>query len=399
MEFTNDSGIIVKRLLPAIRCCKDNDNKVETFRSAGHILYDYFQEAERYYNHIEPVQARAYSFPECQHTALLNSHFVSDKIKKYIVNHVKYQLEYKCSILNRRITIRIDVFDEEELGYLDKYAKYSEFMFIFTYIFAKISNSMCSTTLSICLSPTPFKKNAPKHSPLFGVGNINSALTTRCAKQGDILIFRKEEWMKVFIHEAIHSFGLDIDDNISHIIHEELRLLFPIKSKFNISEAYTETWARIMNAAYSSYVSSKRNGEEKPDFITYLEFSLDVERLFSIEQSQKLLQTMKLVYANLYKNTKQDKLLRNKFYQEDDKTSAFAYYVLCGVFMNNYSEFMLWCNENNKGLLDFRNSNRSAKDFLSFIRNNYKIEPGLCMCRTNHSPSSTTRMSAIEISP
>ena len=277
MEFTHDSGIIVKRLLPAIRSCEDNDNKVETFRGVGHILYDYFQEAERYYNHIEPLQARVYSLPECQHTALLNSHFVSDKIKKYIVNNVKYQLEYKCSILNRRITIRIDVFDEEELGCLDKYAKYSEFMFIFTYIFAKISNSMCSTTLNICLSPTPFQKNAPKHSTLFGVGNINSALTTRCATQGDILIFRKEEWMKVFIHEAIHSFGLDIDDNISQIIHDELRLLFPIKSKFNISEAYTETWARIMNAAFSSYVSSKRNCEGKTEFMTYLEFSLDVE--------------------------------------------------------------------------------------------------------------------------
>lgn len=400
MEFTCDSGTIIKRLMPTIATCETNYNDMKKLTSVAYILYVYFQEAERYYNHNGAMQVKVYSMDECQHTELLESHFVPHKIRNYILNNVKHQLEYTFNILQRRVTITIDIFDKKELDCLEKYDKYIAFMCIHLYIFSKLSKSICSNILNIHLSLTSFKKYFPNEnetSSLIGVKHVNSALTTRCSKHAEILIFRKEEWMKVFIHEAIHSFGLDIDETVSKMINEDLSLLFPIKSKFDISEAYTETWARIINAAFCSYESSKRNDEGVEGFITYFEFSLDAEQIFSTKQSDKLLQSMNLNYANLYKNTEEDILLCNTFYHEDRNTSAFAYYVLTRIFMNHYSEFMLWCYKMNKGVFGFQNTIRSSKEFACLVRRLHNKEPAQHICNTSYRSNLSARMSAIEI--
>ena len=42
-----------------------------------------------------------------------------------------------------------------------------------------------------------------------GSNNCNSAVTFACASKGKLLIYRKEEWKKVLIHELFHSLCLD----------------------------------------------------------------------------------------------------------------------------------------------------------------------------------------------
>jgi L-rhamnose isomerase len=39
--------------------------------------------------------------------------------------------------------------------------------------------------------------------------NVNTAFTRTCPSNSEIVVFRKEEWFKVFIHETFHSFGID----------------------------------------------------------------------------------------------------------------------------------------------------------------------------------------------
>ena len=39
--------------------------------------------------------------------------------------------------------------------------------------------------------------------------NCNTAVTYACAIKGECLIYRKEEWFKVLIHETMHALCLD----------------------------------------------------------------------------------------------------------------------------------------------------------------------------------------------
>lgn len=387
MEFSRDSGIIINQIIPRF----SSYDKEPNFTRLAEKLYYNIEEGEKYCEHIYPIETRVYEKDKCHHSALLKSHFVPEKIKKYISEEVKHQIEYKCVILNRKITITIDVFNHEDeiLRDVDKYENYISFICIHIYIFAKLSRKRCSKSLDIYLSPTHFKKSLPSSKEMIiGVENVNSAVTTRCSERGEMIIYRKEEWLKVFIHEAIHSFGLDIDDHISNIIQQGARNTLPVQRHFNVSEAYTETWARILNAAFCSYQSSKRNAEGIVEFMSYFHFSLNIERIFSVSQLHKVLRFM------------------NRNNKEDTNTNVFAYYILTGVLMCNYNNFMVWCDNNNKNFLDFENTPHSAISFLRLIHKSYLLES----CDNYHNIvnkrsskhhkflSATTRMSAIQLS-
>ena len=72
------------------------------------------------------------------------------------------------------------------------------------------------------------------------------------------------------------------------------------KSKFEISEAYTEFWATIINACMISYnLLDDKNDIES--FFLYSEFCIQFEKIFSLFQCVKILNYMGLQYCNLYK--------------------------------------------------------------------------------------------------
>ena len=88
--------------------------------------------------------------------------------------------------------------------------------------------------------------------------------------------------------KLLHSFGFDFIDNTASQIQEYVKTIFPVKSDFLICEAYTETWSRILNAAFNSYYSLT-NIHDKETYILYTMFSLQSERIFSIMQMMKVL--------------------------------------------------------------------------------------------------------------
>ena len=250
---------------------------------------------------------------------------------------------------------------------------------------------------------TPLKKNLPKRvTNIIGVENVNTAVTLRCAPKGEIIIYRNEEWMKVFIHETFHSFGLDLNQQSVQILKSKIKNLFPIDSDFAVDEAYSETWARIMNTAFTSYDAMKKSNGTKEDFLLYMTFSLQTERLFALEQINKVLEFMGLSYEILWGESDIDDYLRKNLYRE--KTSVFAYYILCGIFMNNFYEFLFWCKKNNLKFLNFHETTNNIEKFGKFIEKNYRdktlIEGLKCQIlkrKKDNLLTNTTRMSAIEI--
>ena len=104
-------------------------------------------------------------------------------------------------------------------------------------------------TLKIYLYLTNKKKTLPLNNivPL-NKNNVNSAVTYSCSMNGEILIFRKEEWFKCLIHELFHSLCLDFIGLYSDIdVKSYLRNVFCIKSEYLLSESYNEWWATNLN--------------------------------------------------------------------------------------------------------------------------------------------------------
>jgi hypothetical protein len=169
-----------------------------------------------------------------------------------------------------------------------------------------------------------------------------------CVPDGEIIIFREEEWFKVFIHETFHAYGLDFGIKDPKKLFSVLRKTFPIKSDFDVNEAYTETWARIINCALYSFFSLDNRKDtviSKEQFLLYTDFSLQLERIFAIYQMNKVLNFMGLNYKDLYEMNERSSYFREQLYKEN--THVFGYYILTSIFLNGYRQFITWCHANN----------------------------------------------------
>ena len=80
--------------------------------------------------------------------------------------------------------------------------------------------------LEVWIFPSLFKKILPE-TKIITIDTINSGMTVlnNNCKNGKIYIWRKEELLKVLIHEIIHSFNLDINDKYDCETYTELHAL------------------------------------------------------------------------------------------------------------------------------------------------------------------------------
>jgi hypothetical protein len=94
---------------------------------------------------------------------------------------------------------------------------------------------------------------------IIGASHVNGGLSDICEPDGQIIVYRKEEWFKVFIHETMHNYGLDfaVLDNILRS-NKKLQSIFSVQTDIKIFESYCETWARIMNVFFESYFEINR---------------------------------------------------------------------------------------------------------------------------------------------
>lgn len=300
---------------------------------------------------------------------IFDSTFFPISVRDYIKKNAKYQLNY--TIAENNINIHFTLFSENELNYLDNYTDQVHIMLLWLSICREYASKSCANKIDIYIYPTPLNKKLPKSTiDILSPEQVNTAYTYHCPKDGEIIIYRNEEWFKVFLHESFHTYGLDFANvplNHTNIVTTTLRRLFPIDSEFNAAEAYTETWARIMNCAIRIFCSLK-NKKDDARFYEYMESSLELERAFSVFQCNKILKFMGMEYNDLYEESEKSASLRRNLYKE--KTNVFAYYILTSIFMNDVGEFLNWCYTHNSALLQF--NNRSLKAFAEYIEKEYK---------------------------
>jgi hypothetical protein len=230
---------------------------------------------------------------------------------------------------------------------------------------------------------TAFEKVLPKdtnvlpkdNSIILNEMNVNTAFTTSCPKvfqDSEIVIFRKEEWFKVFIHETFHNFGLDFSDMNNAAVSKYILSLYRVQSDVNLYECYTEFWAEIINALFSSFflLLDKDKGDKQNNVIKFLSLSyylINQERVNSFIQMIKVLNYMGLDYSD-FLSTKQDSIVL--LYRE--KSNILAYYIIKTVLLNNYPGFLAWCKKNNKYVIQFKKTQENQLKFCDYIRDNYK---------------------------
>ncbi len=199
--------------------------------------------------------------------------------------------------------------------------------------------------------------------------HVNTAFTYTCPTDSEIVIFRQEEWFKVFMHETFHNFALDFSDMDNNECNSIIRRIFHVQSDINLYEAYAEFWGEIMNACFCSYYETT-NKDDIAEFVTRCEVFINFERTYSFFQMVKVLGFMGLQYKNMYSQTDTDALLRENLYKE--KTSVLAYYVIKLVLLAHYQEFMAWCNKHNTSLLQFKRTRGNQLEFCKFVEKKYK---------------------------
>ena len=292
------------------------------------------------------------------------------QIRKHIDEFTMSKVTYQLYLLDRKVTIYFLLEDVNPYTKVPMLNNYVDNMLLWLVILDQYASKECASELSVYIYLTSQEKNMPATNiSVLDEHNVNTAFTMTCPKISEIVIFRKEEWFKVFLHETFHNFGLDFSAFNNDLCNKRILSIFPVKSEVNLFEAYSETWAKIMNACFCSY-RSLSNKSNYGQFVSNFYFFINFERMFCYFQMVKVLDFMNLTYQQLFKKGLKMNQLRDTFYKE--KTNVLSYYVITIILLNSFSDFMLWCESNNLNLLQFKKTTGNQDSFCLFIEERYK---------------------------
>lgn len=274
--------------------------------------------------------------------------FASEKIKNSMHQYnIKYS--YDLSFLNNN-NVKVNIFTKDNL-------KNNDFLNeLFSYIQFIISIHPVDVDITINYHLTNEKKYFRNRIPT--KEDVNSGSCRINDVHCVINIWRKEEIMKVTLHEMFHALKHDRYEDTQEIIDIFKKKYNLSSTKINTHEAYTETWANLINCFLLSQKYMKNN---KTKFIHLV----SIEKYYSLFQAQKILTKTGPRKVNLDKNTNVTAyfLIRAEIYQDLDNFLKF-----CRLKNENYvkikntSEWLVFLSSENK----IKKNNR-----LSLKNNNY----------------------------
>lgn len=260
-------------------------------------------------------------------------------IKKNIKNGNKYIFDYEgihmsitCGNTNSKLE-RFLIFYTCFLVYLFK---------------TKLNKSLAKLDVTIicysAIKQTPNKKNqrlTPYH--------INSGVTSSSLDFADVLVYRKEEVIKVLTHELIHAFGLDAKF-ISKKDEDFFNNYFKLSSintckSVTINESFTDSLACLINTIIYTHLQRPTN------FDIAFKKNIKKETTHIINQAEKV-----LLYNGYYLN--KDHKLENKN-TICEHTHVISYYVLKAVVYTDLNTFI--------NLLSINNMSIDVSSYIDFL--------------------------------
>ena len=153
---------------------------------------------------------------------------------------------------------------------------------------------------------TSAKKFYPK-GKVFGPSNVNTGYSS-----DKIVVYRKEEWFKVLIHEFFHFLNFE-KVLFEPALQERILNIFKVDTEVNLYESYCEIWARTLNCCM---IASCKGSA--------METLLQHEKKYAMRHMVNVLHHMGLTYPQLFEPSD---------YKED--TNVFAYVVLTAILMHH----------------------------------------------------------------
>jgi hypothetical protein len=284
-----------------------------------------------------------------------SSIYFPTEIRDYIKTHPSEKLYYKG---NNPISYDVEFYCYDNTIPLESLNKQMKLVIWWLHTIEKYTTIKCNE-VEIKVYLTPFKKNLPTnnherggsiHKKLSPI-NCNTGFSSRCDMDNHIVIYRQEEWFKVFIHESFHYFGLDFAYEQPTYIDRELKDMFCVSPTILLFESYTEFWAEMIVMFLYSKLKKKD-----------LSIIIRNEINHSLMQAKKVLSHQGFTYSRVITPHCKDK------YEED--TNVFAYYVIKSIFLYYHKDFIEWCVNNNPNLLKINQS--ELRFLLEWIRSHYR---------------------------
>lgn len=250
------------------------------------------------------------------------------------INNTAYK-EYTIKLKKHKYNFLVKLYSESDVNIQPYIKKIKTILLLF--IHYKPIHSKKYHNVTIYLTDIP-----KKHTTVpIKMDNINSGFS----QNNHIVIFRRDEWFKVFIHECIHLFEFDFH---SHTDFSELGQYFKIDSEILLFEAYTEFWARIINVCIISFDKTFRR------FNLNFKRHIKMEQLYSAVTAKKILNQYNMEYTDL--------LVPNSYTEE---TNTFCYYILTSLLFYYFDDTISFFVSNNKNILDF--NNKKIQLFIDYV--------------------------------
>jgi len=247
-----------------------------------------------------------------------------------------YEIIYTFSLFGRKVKVNFILEEDGTKINMVTFNGYIDNIIMWLHILNKYSSKQCANTLIIYLYLTSLEKALPhSNSLILNEIHVNTAFTTTCPKDSEIVVFRKEEWFKVLIHETFHNFGLDFSNMNNETVTKCILDIFKVKSEVKLYESYTEFWAEIMNALFFSFLNSKDKYDIE-EFLSNSELFINFERTYSFFQLVKTLNFMGLTYKDLYSKTQYSKNKNNNSNILQFKKTPFGQQEFCDYIEKNY---------------------------------------------------------------
>jgi hypothetical protein len=313
----------------------------------------------------EPITEKIHNVSDIPQPHKTSFDSIPSEIGKYILSESVVKVSYIFSLFGKKI--RIHFVDEKYNP--ENYGKYIERILLWFGFIIPHTSKECSKELSVFVYLMDLEKRLPPtRVHILDQIHVNTAFTYSCQQKNEIVIYRKEEWFKVLIHETFHNLGLDFSNMNNVDCHNIIRSFFPVKSEVNLFEAYTEFWADVLNAMMVSFFSLK-NKKDREEFLSTAFSLIYLEQCFGYFQMVKVLQFMGLRYENLYEMNTESQLMRENLYREN--TNVFAYYVVKTILLSHFQEFIGWCHREHISLFAFKKTSQHQKNFCGFIETYY----------------------------
>uniref|UniRef100_A0A6C0M2L8 Uncharacterized protein n=1 Tax=viral metagenome TaxID=1070528 RepID=A0A6C0M2L8_9ZZZZ len=315
----------------------------------------------------------------------IETDYFPDEIQRHILNEPGVAVTYKFSVGSRNVALHFTEFNvnvnQMDLKKMQAHAR--RVCALMHLVSMHASREMCSSDLNIFIYMTEFKKRFPeKPGETLDTEHANTGMAYHCAKNNDIIVYRKEEWFKVLIHESFHAFGLsfiehDLSNGVNQGMQGMLQKMYAISHPVRIYETYCEIWARILNVVFNCFADENATPVHNNEIIRPEEFQVFMECVmdgietnagFSQQQYAKLLRYADISHETLTQPTEENRAIVREKYREN--TNVFAYTVLTCALMHSPHDFMVWCYKNNpfqedkRGIMQFRTI---PSNFNSFI--------------------------------